>query len=1142
MRSFKIDNDVYEIPDNEASAFIKDAPNAVELQSFKVGEDTFDVDLKDVQGFLKDIPHAVPLNNSIQPQQFKSAPWESNIEGIKSNPQQQIESNLTPEKYTNPLIQDEDQYHNLLIKPNRTPEEDTYLNDYVLKNTDYYKKNKDKIESPGKGFGQALKSGVATTEASLAGIPHLINSSIAAATNVFLPKDKKIDSRTVEFMKTLSGFPMDETLLKGFADEKQLEAQKANIKKTLYNPDADLGVLGAIKKGDYSAAIENTFSGIIESAPQSMSVMAAGALTGGIGSFALASGMTASGKLQELDQNTDFSDDKKVLIATAYGLPEGLFESVFGAGAAGQAMESIVKKFGKEQAEEQIKKSLLNGWKKVIEKHPYLQSLGEGMEEFNTQIAQNAVDKYSGVDPSRKLTDGAFDAFAIGMVQGAGIALPMDVAKTISLRKMNRDKKVAVDNEFNSMFAHRVNNDGDIVQGQDLDGNNYFIIDDTNSGAIIVENGETGERSMKSENEIKNIQALPLDQFKQTYLTSRIAGINAEQNINAQENQQIEASKPENIKIEEGDKILIGDAEWTITDTHPVDGRFLLYNLDGDEPGMLKSKDELLAIISEQQNILAQQQEAEGQPVTIEPIQAPPVQKQTITYPVGKTKTGIKNLTFTKTDEGLSSDQVFKYFEKSEAEQYAKSLTEALSAKNKKFEVVDISDPNNEDALPEYQIISRKNDGLRNKQGQSTEPGSAPDAGNQPSESEIPDTETKEVDPEQAKQVVDKLNNSELEFIQELINDENTPTEQKQYLQDDIELLKTNPSKYWNGFALDVEGVTPERKDEIQSMIDYYNKQNAKTIRSDQGQPDRTGDVGAGREETRGQDLQQQTSAQPGNKEQQIKEQFAKIETGELSLNDFLDNSFTPQEKPAIFETVDNLIEKPTDNEVNELLKTLEKKCFDAKAADGIRGNITKGGNWIIIEDYKGEPSHKSGGVETEANDVNIEAEGNEIKIQNDNGDEAIIPKKHRIEVEGMIKDGCHKCIDDFVIQLPMLSDMAAEGGLYPAKDTQDAAEQVNESRSSKYNKVTVFPNYEREGKKFYPLAPTVDVINRPDIFEVGRDRFNRPIYGTETNPNTNAGLKYAYDSVAKAEWYHNKNTGQDELVHDVDLLKQYVK
>ena len=61
-----------------------------------------------------------------------------------------------------------------------------------------------------------------------------------------------------------------------------------------------------------------------------------------------------------------------------------------------------------------------------------------------------------------------------------------------------------------------------------------------------------------------------------------------------------------------------------------------------------------------------------------------------------------------------------------------------------------------------------------------------------------------------------------------------------------------------------------------------------------------------------------------------------------------------------------------------------------------------------------------------------IEAEGSELILRNEHGDYAIIPKKHRLEVSDMVKEGCNKCIDAYIETLPIMEDYAEDGSLIP--------------------------------------------------------------------------------------------------------------
>ena len=53
-----------------------------------------------------------------------------------------------------------------------------------------------------------------------------------------------------------------------------------------------------------------------------------------------------------------------------------------------------------------------------------------------------------------------------------------------------------------------------------------------------------------------------------------------------------------------------------------------------------------------------------------------------------------------------------------------------------------------------------------------------------------------------------------------------------------------------------------------------------------------------------------------------------------------------------------------------------------------------------------------------------LEIEDGELILTNSHGDTAIIPRKYRKEVQDMVEDGCHGCIDDFVSKLPRYDDL----------------------------------------------------------------------------------------------------------------------
>jgi len=112
----------------------------------------------------------------------------------------------------------------------------------------------------------------------------------------------------------------------------------------------------------------------------------------------------------------------------------------------------------------------------------------------------------------------------------------------------------------------------------------------------------------------------------------------------------------------------------------------------------------------------------------------------------------------------------------------------------------------------------------------------------------------------------------------------------------------------------------------------------------------------------------------------------------------------------------------------------VEKDCSGGKlkAKDGISTLFDKGGKWEIVTDFKNAPTHKSGGKDISIQGKKVEIEKNELRIENDFGDVAVIPSKYRIEVQDAIKSNCYSCIDGIVESLPKMKDYAGDGTVFP--------------------------------------------------------------------------------------------------------------
>lgn len=63
---------------------------------------------------------------------------------------------------------------------------------------------------------------------------------------------------------------------------------------------------------------------------------------------------------------------------------------------------------------------------------------------------------------------------------------------------------------------------------------------------------------------------------------------------------------------------------------------------------------------------------------------------------------------------------------------------------------------------------------------------------------------------------------------------------------------------------------------------------------------------------------------------------------------------------------------------------------------------------------------------------IKVEAEHNELILENSHGDKVIIPANKRNWVKQKLSEGCHNCIDSLVETLPVASQYAQDGSVYP--------------------------------------------------------------------------------------------------------------
>ena len=212
---------------------------------------------------------------------------------------------------------------------------------------------------------------------------------------------------------------------------------------------------------------------------------------------------------------------------------------------------------------------------------------------------------------------------------------------------------------------------------------------------------------------------------------------------------------------------------------------------------------------------------------------------------------------------------------------------------------------------------------------------------------------------------------------------------------------------------------------------------------------------------------------------------------------------------------------------INQLVQEnkLEKDCTGGsklKAEDGIATLFEKGGKWEIVTDFKNAPTHKSGGKDIYIQGKKVEVEKNELRIENDFGDVAVIPSKYRVEVEDAIKFNCYSCIDGIVEELPKMKDYAGDGTVFPFFG------RYKRFKNSLPNNLKNTPEYDYAMRYYWKHN------NKPKSFDESINR-ERPMFTMEDDgyyhapsvePNTLRFLKPKNHPTLQYEldWYNSDN------------------
>ena len=186
---------------------------------------------------------------------------------------------------------------------------------------------------------------------------------------------------------------------------------------------------------------------------------------------------------------------------------------------------------------------------------------------------------------------------------------------------------------------------------------------------------------------------------------------------------------------------------------------------------------------------------------------------------------------------------------------------------------------------------------------------------------------------------------------------------------------------------------------------------------------------------------------------------------------------------------------------------------------------------------------------------IKVEAEHNELILENSHGDKVIIPANKRNWVKQKLSEGCHSCIDSLVETLPVMEDYAQDGSLLPdwdkVKATLNPKNWGVEDYTDKGDFNTAYSSARKAGEKEFlfngkryntnykgtpqqQLKETgiTDKQNMPHTFL--RNRISKIDQSTQAYESP---IKTLYKNIIKGENY----VPNDDDIEQTDMLNIYL-
>jgi hypothetical protein len=187
------------------------------------------------------------------------------------------------------------------------------------------------------------------------------------------------------------------------------------------------GVYDSFINGDYTAGFEQLTNSFTESLPTTAAIMVGGAYAKAPQILAASTMFFGTEKSEQLrKENPEITANARIANSLASGFAQAITETI-GSASIGSAAKALVAREGEKKSISILKDGLIEYYKSSLKKVPLTASaVGEGVEEWSSQVAENAVDVATGVKPQDyNVFEGGSDALLGGVfggiVFGAGL-------------------------------------------------------------------------------------------------------------------------------------------------------------------------------------------------------------------------------------------------------------------------------------------------------------------------------------------------------------------------------------------------------------------------------------------------------------------------------------------------------------------------------------------------------------------------------------------------------------------------------------------------------------------------------------------------------------------------------------------------